>query len=147
MAPAIKQMEQIKDTQRQVRVDEYANMSPAERLNVAQSQEGVPITKEQEVFLRETSLPPTDIEVNTANDILKEISSKYITPEGKKSSAWAKDYNKNIYKSINSIAEDMDSFQKARISPELAKEQMKDSVNFTNIKTAKHMPCREIRIA
>lgn len=42
---------------------------------------------------------------------------------------------------------DMDSFQKAKISPELAKEQMKDSVNFTNVKTAKHMPCREIRIA
>jgi uncharacterized protein (TIGR02118 family) len=41
---------------------------------------------------------------------------------------------------------DMASFQNARNSPELAKEQMKDSVNFTNVKTAKHMLCREIKI-
>jgi uncharacterized protein (TIGR02118 family) len=41
---------------------------------------------------------------------------------------------------------DMASLQNAMNSPELAKEQMKDSVNFADAATPKHMLCREIRI-
>jgi uncharacterized protein (TIGR02118 family) len=41
---------------------------------------------------------------------------------------------------------DMASFQNAMNSPELTKEQLKDSVNFTDVTTPKHMLCREIRI-
>jgi uncharacterized protein (TIGR02118 family) len=41
---------------------------------------------------------------------------------------------------------DMASLQNAMKSPELSKEQMKDSVNFTDVTTPKNMLCREIRI-
>ena len=128
-APALKQLEEVSEIQRQVKIDEYDAMSPVERLNVAQSKEGVPITKEREIFLRETSLPATETEVNTANEILKEISSKYIGPEGKVSQIGGKEYEDDLYNSINSVAGDMNSFEIERVFKVINSELRKENEN------------------
>lgn len=127
MEPAIKELEEVSEIQRQVKIDEYEKMSPVERLNIAQSPEGVPITKEREIFLRETALPATETEVNTANGILKEISSKYIGPEGKVSQIGGKEYEEALYKSINAVAGDMNSFQKERVFKTINSELRKEN--------------------
>jgi len=125
--PAAEQLEEVSDIQKQAKVDEYENMSPVERFNVSQSPEGVPVTKEREIFLRETSLPATEIELNTANDILKEISPKYIGPEGKTSEIGGKEYEDSLYESIDVVAGDMNSIERERVFKAIDSELRKEN--------------------